>query len=83
MEVSSGNALQCMSRELYRIGKYFDLPRLMSFYFTGAGFFVINKLTTIIIYMILLTWLLTALTRSESVPHGPLQLVGLLKLHVS
>jgi len=64
-KVSSGNALQCTSRELYRMGKYFDLPRLMSFYFTAAGHFVTCKLTTLAIQLLPLCWLVLALLRAE------------------
>ena len=28
------------------MGKFFDIFRLMSFYFTGAGFFLTNRITT-------------------------------------
>lgn len=66
-QISSGNSLQCFSRELFRIGKYFDLPRLMSFYFSATGYFVTNKLTTLAIYVLAATWLIIGLMRSEKV----------------
>jgi callose synthase len=64
-KISAGNALQCSSRELYRIGKFFDVFRLMSFYFTGAGFFLTNRMTTGIIYALCVTRLAMALFNSE------------------
>jgi len=65
-KISAGNALQCTSRDLYRIGKNFDLPRLMSFYFTGTGFFVTQRLTTAAIYTLTLAYLVLALLQSEA-----------------
>jgi len=67
LQISSGNSLQCTSRELYRLGKYLDLPRLMSFYFTSAGFFITSKMMTVTIKMMLFCYLVVALLRSERV----------------
>ena len=64
-KISAGNALQCSSRELYRMGKFFDIFRLMSFYFTGAGFFLTNRITTGIIYLLCVTRVVMALLDSE------------------
>jgi len=65
-KISAGNALQSTSRELYRLGKHFDLPRLLSFYFTGTGFFITQRLTTSAIYVMCMAFLVLALLRSES-----------------
>ncbi|KAL1498897.1 hypothetical protein AB1Y20_013419 [Prymnesium parvum] len=64
-KISTGNALQCTSRELYRLGKGFDFPRLLSFYFTACGYFVTNRLTTNVLYFIILCWLFVALLQAE------------------
>ena len=47
------------------MGKFFDIFRLMSFYFTGAGFFLTNRITTGIIWALCVTRLVMALLDSE------------------
>jgi hypothetical protein len=66
-KISAGNALQSTSRELYRLGKNFDLPRLLSFYFTGTGFFITQRLTSGAIYLLTLAFLVNALINIENV----------------
>ena len=65
-KISAGNALQSTSRDLYRMGKNFDLPRLLSFYFTGTGFFITQRLTVAAIFVMTIAYLAVALLRSES-----------------
>mmetsp|Transcript_38681 Transcript_38681/g.106821 ORF Transcript_38681/g.106821 Transcript_38681/m.106821 type:complete len:862 (-) Transcript_38681:159-2744(-) len=45
-KLASGNAEQCLSRDVYRIGQRLDFTRLLSFYFSGAGFYF-NKACTV------------------------------------
>jgi len=44
-KISAGNALQCTSRDLYRLGKHLDLARLFSFFFSGSGFYLTTLMT--------------------------------------
>ena len=39
-KISTGNAMQLVSRDLYRLSKGVDLFRLLSLYFTGSGFYL-------------------------------------------
>ena len=50
MKISAGNALQCTSRDLYRLGKHFDLARLLSFYFSGSGFYITTMITISLVF---------------------------------
>ena len=64
-KISAGNALQCTSRDLYRLGKRFDLARLMSFYFSGAGFYITTMMTIQAVFFFTLTQLVLALCGAE------------------
>ena len=64
-KISAGNALQCTSRDLYRIGKHFDLARLMSFYFSGSGFYITTMFTVEAVYYFVLAQLCLALCGAE------------------
>ena len=64
-KISAGNALQCTSRDLYRIGKHFDLARLMSFYFSGSGFYITTMFTVQAVYYFILAQLCLALCGAE------------------
>ncbi|KAL3933695.1 MAG: hypothetical protein SGPRY_000170 [Prymnesium sp.] len=64
-KISTGNALQCTTRDFYRLGTSFDLPRLLSLYYTSAGHFLSNKLTTVTLRLLATCWLIIALLRAE------------------
>ena len=49
-KISAGNALQCTSRDLYRMGKNFDFFRLLSFYCSGSGFYMTTMFTVWAVY---------------------------------
>ena len=65
MKISSGNALQCTSRDLYRLGKHFDLARLMSFFFSGSGFYITTALTIKSVFCFTLAQVALALCGAE------------------
>ena len=44
-KLASGNAEQCLSRDVYRIGQRLDFTRLLSFYYSGPGFYFNNACT--------------------------------------
>ena len=64
-KISAGNALQCTSRDLYRLGKNFDLARLMSFYFSGSGFYITTMMTISSVFCFVLAQLALALCGAE------------------
>lgn len=67
MQISTGNALQCTTRDFYRLGVNLDLPRLLSLYYTSAGHFLSNKLTIVTLKLLAISWLVVALLRAEQV----------------
>eukprot|EP00967_Tisochrysis_lutea_P078752 scaffold107329_cov30-Tisochrysis_lutea.AAC.5 len=44
-KLASGNAEQCLSRDVYRIAHRLDLARSFSFYYSGPGFYFNNAAT--------------------------------------
>ena len=64
-KISAGNALQCTSRDLYRLGKNFDMARLMSFYFSGSGFYITTMMTIHAVFFFVLAQLSLALAGAE------------------
>ena len=44
-KISAGNAMQLISRDLYRVAKGVDLYRLLSMFFTGTGFYLSTMIT--------------------------------------
>ena len=64
-KISAGNALQCTSRDLYRLGKYFDIFRLLSFYCSGSGFYMTTMFTIWAVYLFAVAQLVIALCGAE------------------
>eukprot|EP00966_Prymnesium_polylepis_P304446 7033992-Prymnesium_polylepis.1 len=64
-KISSGNALQCASRDLFRLAERFDLFRLFSMYFSGSGFYITTMMTMWSVYMFAAGQLIFALTGAE------------------
>ena len=52
-KLASGNAEQCLSRDVYRIGQRLDFTRLLSFYFSGPGFYFNNACTVFAMFVFL------------------------------
>ena len=57
-KLASGNGEQCLSRDVYRIGQRLDFTRLLSFYYSGIGFYLNNAMTvaSMILFMYLILW---------------------------
>jgi 1,3-beta-glucan synthase component. len=68
-KISAGNSLQCCSRDLYRLGKSFDLFRLFSMFFSGSGFYMTTMFTLWAVYMFAYGQLLHALCGAELFVH--------------
>jgi len=52
-KLASGNAEQCISRDVYRIGHRLDFTRLLSFYYSGPGFYFNNACTVFSMFLFL------------------------------
>ena len=52
-KLASGNAEQCLSRDVYRIGQRLDFTRLLSFYYSGPGFYFNNACTVFAMFVFL------------------------------
>ncbi|KAJ4842397.1 putative callose synthase 8 [Turnera subulata] len=52
-KVSNGNSEQTISRDIYRLGRWFDFFRMLSCYFTTTGFYFSNLVAVIGIYVFL------------------------------
>ena len=52
-KLASGNAEQCLSRDVHRIAQRLDLFRTLSFYFSGPGFYFNNACTVFAMYAFL------------------------------
>jgi callose synthase len=52
-KLASGNAEQCLSRDVYRIGQRLDFTRLLSFYYSGPGFYFNNAATVFAMFAFL------------------------------
>ncbi|KAH7433748.1 hypothetical protein KP509_07G083900 [Ceratopteris richardii] len=52
-KVSSGNAEQLLSRDVFRLGNSFDIFRLLSFYVTSVGYYACTMMTSLTIYVFL------------------------------
>jgi len=57
-KLASGNGEQCLSRDVHRIGQRLDFTRLLSFYYSGIGFYLNNAMTvfSMIMFMYLQLW---------------------------
>ena len=60
-KLASGNAEQCLSRDVYRIAHRLDLARSFSFYYSGPGFYFNNAATVFAMFFFLYIRLLTHL----------------------
>ncbi|KAJ1622023.1 1,3-beta-glucan synthase component-domain-containing protein, partial [Pavlovales sp. CCMP2436] len=62
VKLAQGAAEQCMSRDVYRLTRALMLPRLMSFYYSGLGFYIhqvlMMRVTLMIGYLLALLALL-------------------------
>jgi len=52
-KLASGNGEQCLSRDVHRIGQRLDFARLLSFYFSGPGFYFNNACTVLAMFLFL------------------------------
>jgi len=52
-KLASGNAEQCISRDVFRIGQRLDFSRLFSFYYSGPGFYFNNAATVFAMFSFL------------------------------
>ncbi|XP_050220253.1 putative callose synthase 8 isoform X2 [Mercurialis annua] len=52
-KVGNGNSEQTISRDVYRLGQWFDFFRMLSCYFTTIGFYFSNLISVIGIYVFL------------------------------
>ena len=59
-KLAQGNAMQSLTRDVYRLGQSLDFFRLLSFYFGGVGFYISNNLTIWALYFFLYSRLLLA-----------------------
>jgi len=59
-KLAQGNAMQSISRDVYRLAQSLDFFRLVSFYFSGVGFYISNCLTIWALSLFLYSRLLLA-----------------------
>ncbi|XP_065861638.1 putative callose synthase 8 isoform X1 [Euphorbia lathyris] len=52
-KVANGNSEQTLSRDIYRLGHWFDFFRMLSCYFTTIGFYFSNLISVIGVYVFL------------------------------
>ncbi|XP_012074237.1 putative callose synthase 8 isoform X2 [Jatropha curcas] len=52
-KVANGNSEQTLSRDIYRLGRWFDFFRMLSCYFTTIGFYFSNLIAVIGVYVFL------------------------------
>jgi len=72
-KLASGNAEQCLSRDVYRIGQRLDFTRLLSFYFSGPGFYFNNACTVFAMFAFLYLQLWSHILQLDAeVPHADL-----------
>ena len=64
-KISAGNSLQCCSRDLYRLGKSFDLFRLFSMCTTSSGAFLSSAVMGTALYLFIFSLTILAMARLE------------------
>src|SRR6476620_11298369 len=64
-KLASGAGEQALSREAYRLGRYLDLPRLLSFFYGSIGFYTTTALMVVSVFALLLSRVLLVLTRVD------------------
>ncbi|KAI3949599.1 hypothetical protein MKW92_000964, partial [Papaver armeniacum] len=65
-KVACGNGEQILSRDIYRLGRRFDLFRMMSCYYTTVGFYFSSMMIVVIIYVFLYGKLYLSLSGLET-----------------
>jgi callose synthase len=60
-KLASGNAEQCLSRDVYRLAQRLDLTRSFSFYYSGPGFYFNNAATVFAMFFFMYLQLLSHL----------------------
>jgi len=65
-KLASGNAEQCLSRDVYRIGQRLDFTRLFSFYYSGPGFYFNNAATVFAMFLFLYVTLFMHILQLDS-----------------
>jgi len=65
-KLAQGNAMQSISRDVYRLANTMDFFRLMGFYFGGVGFYISNCLTIWALYLFVYSRLILGGFRLES-----------------
>ena len=65
-KLASGAGEQALSREAYRLGRYLDLPRLLSFFYGSIGFYTTTTLMVFSIITMLFARMLLALTQIDA-----------------
>ena len=65
-KLASGAGEQALSREAYRLGRYLDLPRLLSFFYGSIGFYTTTTLMVFSIVSMLFARMLLALTNIDT-----------------
>jgi len=64
-KLASGNAEQCLSRDVFRIAQRLDLTRSFSFYYSGPGFYFNNAATVFALFFFLYVTLLPHLLQLD------------------
>ena len=64
-KLASGAGEQALSREAYRLGRYLDLPRLLSFFYGSIGFYTTTALIVVSIASLLFARMMIALTGTD------------------
>ncbi|KAH7440721.1 hypothetical protein KP509_03G007700 [Ceratopteris richardii] len=52
-KISGGNGEQLLSRDVYRLGQWFDFFRMLSFYVTSLGYYACTLMTVVVVYIFL------------------------------
>jgi callose synthase len=76
-KLAQGNGEQMISRDVSRLGERLDLCRLLTFYYSGPGFYLNVALTVVCVYVFLYLQLWTTLFPMRS---GPLPYMDVLTL---
>jgi len=64
-KISGGNGLQCLSRDVHRLGQKMDFFRLMSFYHSGPGQYVNTVVMVSAAHVFALSQVVLAISNSE------------------
>lgn len=61
-KLASGAGEQALSREAYRLGRYLDLPRLLSFFYGSIGFYTTTAMVVVAVATLVFARMMLALT---------------------